>query len=126
MGHNLHELFCANAKVFVVNEVCLLGDGGKTSNENVVLQIMQVRSSKKGVTAIVFYDGGCTSDFVKVSYAKKMGFKGKVERLSVTTLGGVVTDLTVMTYTCSLRDEDGILHEFEAYGLESVLSLIHI
>ena len=46
--HNLHELFCVNAKCFVVKGVCLLGNNGDKSYACVVLQIMQIRSSRRG------------------------------------------------------------------------------
>ena len=34
-----------------------------------------------------------------------------------TTLGGVTKDMSVMLYRCSLRDADGNLQKFEAYGM---------
>ena len=43
------------------------------------------------------------------------GFKGKEENLSVTTLGGVVTEfISVTTYKCSLIDVNGEVEYFEA------------
>ena len=37
--------------------------------EGVVLSIMQVRSSRRCLNASVFWDLGCTSNFVKEGYA---------------------------------------------------------
>ena len=76
-SHNLHELFCLQAKVFM-----------GTSATEVVLLIMKVRTVRNGV-ANVFFDSGCTSNFVREDFAKSCGFKGKQEELSVTTLVGV-------------------------------------
>ena len=71
--------------------------------------------------ASVFWDGGSSSNFVKESYAKQCGFKGRPESLAVVTLGGVEKDYhTVTTYTCFLRSLDGQLRKFEAYGMESI------
>ena len=42
------------------------------------------------------------------------------EELNVTTLGGVETDLTVTNYQCSIRDVDGNMEFFEAYGMETI------
>ena len=118
-GHKLHELFCTEAKVcFMVQEVKAMTV--KDDQEGVILSIMKVMSPKKGMFASVFWDLGCTSNFVREEYAKLMGFKGKKERLCVTTLGGVVTDYTVTTYKCFLRDEDNVLRNFEAYGLKNI------
>ena len=53
------------------------------------------------------------------------GFKGRQEHLSVTTLGGKVTDYhTVTTYTCSMLATDGNLYEFEAYGMDCITSAL--
>ena len=49
-----------------------------------------------------------------------MKFKGRQERLCVTTLTGAVTDYTVMTYSCYIRDKNNELYYFEAYGLECI------
>ncbi len=89
-------------------------------SDGVVLIVMNVRTSRKGVYTSVFWDLGCSSDFVREAYAKKMGFVGKSEHLCVTTLGGVVTDYHVTTYTCYLTDVNGEEHEFQAYGMESI------
>ena len=119
--HNIHELFCSAAKVcFSVQEVHSANAKGDDS-EGVVLSIMNVKSSKKGAVASVFWDLGCTSNFVREAYAKLCCFKGFQENLSVKTLGGVVTDYcSVTTYKCYLRDVDGALQVFDAYGLESI------
>ena len=55
---------------------------------------------------------GCTSNFVRAVHTKYRGFKGRRENLSVTTLGGIVTDYSVTTYNCSIRDEEGELYKF--------------
>ena len=41
-------------------------------------------------------------------------------KLNGTTLGGVETDMTVMNYRCSIRDRNGNLEFFEAYGMEAI------
>ena len=68
----------------------------------------------------VFWDLGCTSNFVRAAHAKYRGFKGRKENLSVTTLGDTVTDYSVTTYKCSIRDEEGEFYRFEAYGMDCV------
>ena len=40
--------------------------------------------------------------------------------MNVTTLGDVVMDITVTTYSCALRDVNGNLEYFEAYGMETI------
>ena len=108
-SHEVHELFCKDAKVFLTH-----------GEDTVVLCIMRV-PAPKGIVASVFWDSGATSNFVKEEFAKLCGFKGHSETLSVTTLGGVVTDyLTVTAYNCSLKDQDGQMVPFKAYGLESI------
>ena len=124
VGHNLHELFCVQAKCFAIFSTYSVSAEGEESPEGVLLQIMNVKSHRKGKEASVFWDGGSTSDFVREGYAKAMGFTGKIEHLCVTTLGGVVKDITVTTYSCSLRDTDNKLEEFEAYGLESITGVL--
>ena len=117
-SHNLHELFCNAARVFHVHAHSALP--GKSSSDGVVLLIMNVRSVK-GNVASVFWDGGCSSNFVREAFAKICGFKGHEETLCVTTLGGVVTDYhKVISYKCSLRTVDGDWLEFEAYGMECI------
>ena len=87
----------------------------------VILLIMSVRTSKKNISAVVFWDSGCTSNFIRDEFAKKCGFRGKEETLSVTTLGGVVTEYKkVMSYQCTLRDENGQFQTFSAYGMDSI------
>ena len=88
--------------------------------EGVVLCIMVVRVPR-GIIAAVFWDSGSTSNFIREKFAKRCGFKGKSETLSVTTLGGKVTDyLQVTKYSCTIKDENGESFVFEAYGLESI------
>ena len=88
--------------------------------EGVILCIMIVRISR-GILAAVFWDSGSTSNFIREAFAKRCGFKGKSETLSVTTLGGKVTDyLQVTKYSCTIKDENGESFVFEAYGLESI------
>ena len=100
-SHHLHELFCVTAKCFAVQQVY---SANSPHQEGVLLLIMQVRSLINRILASVFWDLGCSSNFVRESFAKKMGFKGRKETLSVVTLGGVVTDYhEVTTYTCYLR-----------------------
>ena len=93
----------------------------KLHSDGVVLLIMTVRTLKRGVYGSVFFDYGCTSNFIREKFAKQCGFVGQEETLSVTTLGGVVTDYrTVISYKCSLRDENGTVASFNAYGMESI------
>ena len=115
-SHCMHELFCVDAKVFASIRVMKVGNQG----ERVLLLIMKALSSKKGREADVFFDYGSDENFVRDDYAREMGFKGTEDHLNVTTLGDVVTELTVMRYRCSLRDVDGKLEFFEAYGMETI------
>ena len=119
-NHKLHELFCVDAKVFSVQCVLSANTSGEQS-ETVILLIMTVRMLRKSVTASVFWDTGCTSNFICDDFAKSCGFRGKEVTLCVTTLGGVITDYkTVVSYKCSLLDEDGYIHYFEAYGMSTI------
>ena len=112
-SHKINELFCKDAKVFMSN---------KTGN--VVLCIMKVRTPK-GHEASLFLDSGATDNFTTESFAKLNGWKGKSVTLSVTTLGGVVTEyLTVTEYTCFLVDKDGVMVTFTAYGLECITGAV--
>ena len=123
-SHNVHELFCVEAKVFAIQQTQSMTAVEKNS-EGVVLLIMQVRSARKGLTVSVFWDNGCTSNCVREEYAKKCGFKGTLENLSVTTLGGVVSDyVSVTTYKCSLLDVNGQIEHFEAYGMETITGAV--
>ena len=115
-SHQMHELFCVDAKVFVNVQVMKAESGA----DGVMLSIMKVLSPKKGVDANVFWDLGSTDNFVRDSFAKMCGFKGREENLNVTTLGDVVTDITVTTYNCSLRDANGNVEHFEAYRMETI------
>ena len=82
--------------------------------EGVILCIMVV-SAPNGYVASVFWDTGATSNFIREAFAKLCGFSGTVQTLSVTTLGGVVTEyLAVIEYNCSLIDKDGNAVEFKA------------
>ena len=117
-NHKVHELLCIDAKVFSVQ---LVFSSKTQTKESVVLLIMTVRMLKKNLDAAVLYDGGCTGNFICDDFAERAGFQGKEETLSVTTLGGVVTDYkTVIAYKCSLLDENGYIHYFEAYGMASI------
>ena len=51
----------------------------------VFLLIMQVQGKMKNQTVNTFYDFGSNSDFVSEPYARRCGFTGKTEELSVTT-----------------------------------------
>ena len=68
---------------------------------------MKVRTAERNITASVFWDSGCTSNFIRDEFARKCGFRGKEVTLSVTTLGGVITDYF-------LRNENGELQSFDA------------
>ena len=117
-SHNVHELFCLSAKVFIGSTV--LSVDADSDSTGVVLLIMQVQCLRRGVRANTLWDSGCTSNFVREEFAKSCGFKGKEADLSVTTLGSVITDITVITYTCFLRDVNGKVESFEAYGMETI------
>ena len=83
-GHKLHELFCKESNMcFSIIDV---HSSSPTDDEGVVLSIMQVKACKKGLTASVFWDLGCTSNFVREQFAKACGFKGKSKKLIVKTL----------------------------------------
>ena len=70
--------------------------------------------------AIVVWDLGSVSNFITDAFARMNGVKGTEYHLNVITLGGVTTDLTVLCYECSLRDMNGKLEKFEAYGMETI------
>ena len=120
-SHQMHELYCSNAKV------CMMVTASMTvykDAEGVILCIMKVRAPR-GLFASVFWDSGSSSNFIREQFAKLCGFKGRTETLSVTTLGGKVTDyLTVTLYTCTLLDESGTECTFQAYGLESITGVV--
>ena len=116
-SHKMHELFCKDAKVFTMTVASV----EENRDGQMVLLIMQVRCAWKRLrNANVFWDLGSTSNFVTNKFAEKCGFKGKREDLNVTTLGGVTKDLTMTLYQCSLRDADGNMEKFEAYGMETI------
>ena len=99
--HKMHELFCPAAKCFSIQQVYSANDAD--SSDGVVLLIMSVKSQRRGQVSSVFWDLGCTSNFVREQHARQCGFKGIRNQLSVTTLGGVTTDYrSVMVYTCFL------------------------
>ena len=114
-SHNVHEMFCEDARCFAVVEV----HSSNSNQEGVVLSIMRVQVSKSKM-ASVFWDLGCSSNFVREEFAVSCGFRGKEERLSVKTLGDVVTDYTVMEYTCFLKDLNGEQLKFKAYGMACI------
>ena len=115
-SHQMHELFCLDAKVFVNVQVMKAG----CSVEGVLLSIMKVLSPTRGIIANVFWDLGSTDNFVRDAFAKMCGFKGRQENLNVTTVGDKVMDISVMTYSCALRDANGKLEHFKAYGMETI------
>ncbi len=120
-NHKLHELFCSEAKVFSIQCVHAADTTSGGTSETVVLLIMTVRMLRKGQSASVFWDTGCTSNFICDAFAKLCGFRGEEVTLCVTTLGGVVTDYkTVISYKCSFLDADGYIHYFEAYGMSTI------
>ena len=119
-SHHGHELFCLEARVFAVQQVHSL----TTAKDGVLLLIMQVKMSRK-VNGSVFWDTGCTSNFIREEFAKRCGFKGTLENLSVITLGGKVSDhMSVMTYKCSMLTVDGDTKFFEAYGMETITGAV--
>ena len=122
-GHKIHELFCTEA------QVCMMVGHTKTlstkrKKDGVVLYIMRVRVPL-GLWASVLFDTGSTLNFIRDTFARSLGFKGKSETLSITTLGGKVTEyFQVINYSCKLLDEKGIEFPFHAYGLESITSRV--
>ena len=116
-SHKMHELFCKDAKVFTLTMASI----EENRDGEVVLLIMQVRCVwKRSRNANVFWDLGSTANFITIRFAERCGFRGKTEELNVTTLGGVTTDITVTLYQCTLRDAEGNLEKFEAYGMETI------
>ncbi len=114
-GHKMHELFCAEAKVCMMVTMSVEED-----KLTVMLCIMQV-PAPRGLIASVFWDSGSQSNFIREQFAKLCGFRGKQQTLSVTTLGGVVTEfLTVTEYNCVLKDKNGNMVPFKAYGMECI------
>ena len=92
----------------------------KDKSDGVILCMMKVTDVKRRNHASVFWDSGRTSNFVREAQAELCGFKGKKEELSVTTLGGEITDYSVTTYSCLIQDKEGKSHRFEAYGMECI------
>ena len=88
--HKMHKLFCPAAKCFSIQQVYSVDDAD--SSDGVVLLIMSVKNQRRGQVSSVFWDLGCTSNFVREQHARQCGFKGIRKQLSVTTLGGVTTD----------------------------------
>ena len=116
-AHQVHELFCKEAKLcFAIIDV----HTSSKKEETVVLLIMQVRTSIGKLNLAVFWDIGGTFNFVREAFARRCGFRGKEQHVSVRTLGGVVTEYTVILYTCFLKDENGEIQEFEAFGMETI------
>ena len=73
----------------------------------------------------MFFVSGSTSNFIRKAFAELCGFSGQSQTLSVTTLGGVVTEfLTVTEYNCELKDVGGKLVPFKAYGIECITSQV--
>ena len=121
-SHQVHELFCADAKVFAVQHTCSMTVYSKS--EGVLLLIMQVRAVLKQ-PANLFYDNGSDTNFVREQYAKSSGFKGTQVNLCVTTLGGVDKNFIEVTlYKCYIFDINGVKEEFEAYGMESITGAV--
>ena len=124
-NHKIHELLCVDAKVFVVAIQQAHTIDGADKVAGVVLMIMTVRTLRRGIYAFVFWDGGCTSNFIREKFAEQLGFKGVQKTLSVTTLGGVVTEYRqVIEYTCFLKDENGNVCSFQAFGMESITGAV--
>ena len=123
-NHAVHELFCADARVFAVAIQHTHSTSAGDKQEGVVLLIMQVRTVW-GSKASVFWDYGSDANFVRDEYAVSCGFKGKQANLCVTTLGGEVKDyIEVTIYTCFMIDVNGEAEEFQAYGMSSITSSV--
>ena len=119
-GHKVHELFCQDAQVCM----SIIEVHSAQTKDGVVLAIMQVRTVK-GKKASVLYDGGFTGNFICEAFARACNFRSSKKRLLVTTLGGVVSDYkTVTFFQCTMMDEDGNWHSFEAYGIESITGAV--
>ena len=118
-GHKSHELFCADAKICMFVSMTVKKESDTWS---VVLLIMQVQAPQ-GLVASVFFDSGSAANFITEAFAQLCGFRGQSQTLSVTTLGGVVTEfLTVIEYNCQLRNAEGKMVPFKAYGIECITS----
>ena len=115
----VYELYCLEAKVFTVGQT-YSSDVAVSIWTEAILLVMQVRCMRKRSVAIVIWDLGFMSKLIREAFSRMNGFKGTEEHLNVTTLGGVTTDLTVLRYECSLRDMNGKLEKFEAYGMETI------
>ena len=81
---------------------------------------MQVRGPRSNEVVSVFWDEGATDNFVRTRYAEAAGFSYRMQRMSVTTLGGEETVRDSRIYQCRIRDKEGKIYEFEAIGLEEV------
>ena len=138
--HNVHEMHCPDARCYSIQispaESKVEKEEGKEMEEKpgedleadclhaggneTLLQVMRVKGQKGGTKTSVFFDPGSTSGFVREKYAEQQGFKGRKMRLGVTTLSGEKKEYDGKLYTCYIRDTDGQLHEFQAYGLEVI------
>ena len=138
--HNVHEMHCPDARCYSIQigpaESKVKKEEGKEMEEKpgedleadclhaggneTLLQVMRVKGQKGGTNTSVFFDPGSTSGFVREKYAEQQGFKGRKMRLGVTTLSGEKKEYDGKLYTCYIRDTDGQLHEFQAYGLEVI------
>ena len=57
--HKVHEMFCLEEKVFAVQYV----HSSQSKRETVLLLIMTIRTVKH-IWTTVFFDSGCTSNFI--------------------------------------------------------------
>lgn len=120
-NHKSHELFCADAKICLLMNMSVKDSSASSS---VLLCIMQV-PGPHGLVASVLFDSGSSCNFITIAFAKMCRFGGKIETLSVTTLGGKVSEfLTVTEYNCKLKGVDGTMVDFKAYGMETITSAV--
>ena len=113
--HEEHELICRNVRALTVRGVT--GTRGRT-----FLHVMWVRPYKGTGYSAGLFDPGATGHFVTNVYARKMKFKGKDVTINVETLGGWIETRRTKLYDCMVRDKDGRIERFEAYGVDKVTS----
>ena len=120
-SHDLHAAACEKATV-----VCLMGScSGQTDGKSeALLHFMRVQSIEKNKIEGVFFDTGATSCFVTDSRAEELNFKYRLVNLSLRTLGGKTELKNLKQFICKLKDVNGRIQSFDAFGIETVLGAI--
>ena len=68
----------------------------------------------------VLWDTACSGIFVRQEHAEQMEFPCEEKRLTVATLGGMITEIDGLIYECTIKDLKGKKYTFFAHGLSQV------